>query len=164
MHGADIVSIIFRLINFVALIGLFFYLFKQYVLQTVTLQISKKNQKLADLALQNQLLKEQTKAMDFAIAEQQALSRGLLQKIELWRTLVTHYAVARNEEKKRYELSIADRTRKQELFIELKDVEKRALVPALEKVTNILEERYASKAAGQSYITTIVHHLEKNNA
>ena len=162
MHGANIVSIIFRLINCAALIGLGFYLFKQYMLQTIKLHISKKNQKLADLALQNQLLKEQAKSMDFAIAEQQALSRGLLQKIELWRTLVAHYITQRNEEKKRYELALANKAHKQKLFIELKDLEKRALLPALEKAANIVEDRYASTAAGQSFIAAIVHNLEKN--
>ena len=162
MHVPEIVSIIFRLINFGGLIALGAYLFKRFALSDIQLQISKKQQRLADLSLQNQLLKEQAKAMDFTLAEQQSVSRGLLQKIDLWQSLVSHHMVERDQEKASRQLLLAQKTKIQQDYIALQDVQKKALLPAINKARVALIADYQAMPLGQSYIEYIVKKMEKS--
>lgn len=163
MHTPDIVSIIFRLINFGALIGLGIYLFKRFALNDIRLQISKKQQKLADLSLQNQLLKEQAKSMDFTLAEQQSVSRGLLQKIDLWAMLISHQENAREQEKIARQQALTQKMQTQQAYIALRDTQKKALVPAIDKARIILASHYQAMPLGQSYIAQIIKKIEKSS-
>ena len=162
MHRAEVVSIVFILINFGVLIGLGIFLFKKYVLSSITLQISKRQQKLADLALQTQLLKEQAKRMDFTIAEQSLVSHGLLQKIDLWKTLVSQSMLEREQKKVERELVLVQKMKTQQLYIELHYAQKKALLPAIEKAKEVLVNHYKAMPLGQSFIIEIVKHMEKS--
>lgn len=162
MHGADIVSIVFKLINFGALIALGIYLFRRFALSGIKLQMAKRQQKLADLALQTQLLKEQAKAMDFTLAEQQSVSRGLLQKIDLWHSLVAHYMLERDQERIAREVALANKMKVQQAYIELHEVQKKALLPAIKKSRDALAQQYTAMPLGQSFISEIVRHMEKS--
>jgi hypothetical protein len=163
MHIPEIVSIAFKLINFAALITLGIYLFKRFALPDIQLQISKKQQKQADLFLQNQLLKEQAKAMDFTIAEQQSVSRGLLQKIDLWKSLIAHHNLEQDKEKKARYLSLAQKATTQQSYIALKHVEKKALLPALEQARKDLIHDYQAMPLGQSFIANVIEKIEKSS-
>lgn len=162
MQESDIVSIVFRLLNFGALIALGIYLFKRYLLGSITLQIAKRQQKLADLSLQNQLLKDQTKAMDFTFAEQQAVSRVLLQKIDVWKALVSQRMLERDQEKVMYESALAQRMKTQQAYLALCSAQKRALLPAIDKAREALIVNYNAAPLGQSFISEIVKHMEKS--
>lgn len=162
MHTTNIVAIVFRLINFGAFIALAVYLFKNYALSGITLQISKRQQKLADLALQNQRLKEQTKTTESSIANEQTVSHGLLQKIDLWKTLVSQHMLERDQEKESRESALVNKVKHQQTYIELRDAQKKALLPAIEKAREALMVNYTAQPLGQSFINTIVKHMEKS--
>lgn len=163
MHGAEVIAIVFKLINFGVLMVGGGYLFKRYLLQDIKLQISKRQQKLADLALQNQLLKEQGKAMEFAIAEQQSVSRSLLQKIDLWKSLVSHHMQLREQEKNIRRSALTQKMKSQQMYIALQDAQKKALLPAIKKAGDVLTANYAATPLGQSFIRLIVKHMEKSS-
>ena len=164
MHATEIVSVIFRLINFGAFICVGVYLFKKHVLAGIKLQITKRQQKLADLALQNQLLKEQAKSMDLAFAQQEAVYRELMHKIDLWKNMVAHRASERDQERIGRQQVLTERVHKQQAYIQLRDAQQRALLPAIERARELLEVHYAAMPLGNSYMADIVKHMEKNKS
>lgn len=162
MQVAEYISIAFRLINFGALIALGVYLFKRHVLSSIQLHIAKREQKLVDLSLQNHLLKEQAKAMESNLADQRTVSHQLLQKIDLWSTLVAQYAQEREQEKNSYEQALVRKMILQSNCIEIHDAQRKALLPAIEQARAELKRHYEAESLGRSFITEIVVHMEKS--
>jgi len=162
MSVAEYIAIAFKLINFGVLIGLGVYLFKRYALSSIHLHIAKREQKLADLALQTYLLKEQAKAMELVVADQRAVGHGLLQKIDLWNTLVAQYALEREQQKVLYEEALSKKMILQSNYIEMHEAQKKALLPAIAHARIHLEKQYVSLPAGRSFISELMSHMEKS--
>lgn len=157
----DVSTILFKLINFGALIALGVYLFRKLALSDIQLHIVKREQKIADLSLQNQLLKEQAKAMDITLADQQSQGQELLKKIDLWQSFVAHQLHEAEEENHTRELVLSHKVKMQHDFLQLADAQRKALLPAIDKARGVLAVRYQAVAPGQAYMNEIMHYLEK---
>src|SRR5579885_420517 len=132
--GETTISIIFKLLNFAVLIGLFVYLFKNYFLDSIKEQMNAKEQFLADLKHQKEALKEQQKKLEQQIEAQDIVCADFGNKIEY----------------QAHQLSV-------------EKIEKIIEPQALEHAKATLEKEFTAAPAGQRFIEQLINYMERGS-
>lgn len=85
----DIIAIVFKLINFAALLGVSLYLFKKHVMPDLLINIEKKKETENSLFLQQALLEKQQLNLDILLKEDSLQCEDFRLKIDEWKKVVT---------------------------------------------------------------------------
>jgi hypothetical protein len=85
----DIIAIVFRLINFTALLGVSLYLFKKHVMPDLLMDIENKKEAENSLFLQQGLLEKQQLNLDILLKEDALQCEKFRLKIDEWKKVVT---------------------------------------------------------------------------
>src|SRR5438445_13626783 len=85
----EIIAVIFRLINFIALIGIGFFLFKKYILPDLHASIIRKKEDQNALSAQQTTLEKQQLHLDALLKEDSLLCAEFRLKIDKWKKAVT---------------------------------------------------------------------------
>jgi|GEM_PF-1863821 len=95
----DIIAIIFRLINFAALVGGSLFLFKKHVMPDLLLEIEKKKNAEESLFLQQAILEKQQRALDTLLKKESLQCEQFRLKIDEWKRVVAIEANEREKER-----------------------------------------------------------------
>ena len=108
----DIVAVVFRLINFVALIGVAFFLFKKHLMPDLLMSIATKKNDLDYLATQQTALEKQQLNLDALLKEDALMCESFRLKIDEWKKVALAKAELQEKEHKdtinKYNQRIAD--------------------------------------------------------
>ena len=105
----NIVAILFRLINFIALLGVGFFLFKKYILPNLLASIIRKKEHQTSLSEQQTVLEKQQLALDAFLKEDFLLCAEFRSKIDEWKQVIT--LESEFHEKERNKILIASKKR-----------------------------------------------------
>ncbi|HLW73293.1 MAG TPA: hypothetical protein VKR54_04575 [Candidatus Babeliales bacterium] len=84
----DIIAIVFRLINFIALIGIGFFVFKKYIMPDLLLSLTRKKENQDFLFAQQAALEKQQLNLDALLKEDSVMCQEFRTKIDVWKKAV----------------------------------------------------------------------------
>lgn len=97
----DIIAIVFKLINFIALIGIGFFLFKKYIMPDLILSLTRKKEDQDFLFAQQAALEKQQVNLDTFLKEDSVMCQQFREKIDIWKKAVAleseHYEKERTD-------------------------------------------------------------------
>lgn len=152
-------SIIFTFVNFGALVALGIYLFRRYSLADIKQAIADKFALMDQLKDRKDTLRLQQRELEHQLADQEALSKELLIKLDRWKQAHQHMVEERQQEQEQIYQSNRVHLEKQALYNARNRVYKQIMPLALERATKELTEHFAGE--GKSYIKSIVHSIER---
>lgn len=112
-----IVSIFFRLFNFAIVVYLLGYIFKKYLLPSLSIQFSTYTSYLPILKNKLKKLSERVDKIDVETVQQEKLSQELLEKIKIWKKNASQQEEYRLKEQELINKNIINRLEAQERFI-----------------------------------------------
>ena len=153
---------IFKLINFVLIIGIFVYVFYRYIKGFIIRHIADRDQFIRLLkGAKKQLIEEQAVLLE-EIEEQKKLGRYLVDHIEEWqKASQVYYATQKNERMKLKEM-LQIKRKKQEEYHRKMSVFFATLPFALKNAQDKLKEEFHDQAKANGYIDNIMQSLKSN--
>jgi F0F1-type ATP synthase membrane subunit b/b' len=160
--NAEIIAIIFRVINFLVLIALGIYAFKKYALELIRADMSAEQEHLDGIKARAQELQQEKRDLEKGIKEDARACSLLREKITTWHSVAEQESHAfRAEREGRIEI-VKGRAEKQAQAIELYR-RQRVIVPAaIEKAQTLLEKTFASKDRAHSYVQQVIAKMEES--
>jgi len=161
---SEIVAIFFRLVNFIALIGVGFFLFKKYGMPDLLLSIARKQNKQDSLYAQQIALEKQQHNLDKLLKEESLQCQEFRAKIDVWEKDVT--LERERYEKKRHDITQAVIKQKvhnalQEERQQLKALVTDALITDMQKsVTHYFQDPHH----GNEYLNSILHFMNERSS
>lgn len=163
MFDDSIVTILFRLINFVALIALAIVLFKRYFLSDITEKIDQEEVEKDTLRHNIIILEQQGNALSDNMIEQEQLCLKLSDRVEQW-----HHVFNQEIEKKRKDnldlrIKTAERNEMQKKMI-TQDRLMAAIIPqAIEQVQTTLIKKFSAPDKNKNFVFDIIDHIKKRS-
>lgn len=114
---STIVSIFFRLFNFAIVVYLLCYIFKKYLLPSLSIQFSTYTSYLPILKNKLKKLSERVDKIDVETVQQEKLSQELLEKIKIWKKNNSEQEEGRLKEQELINKNIINRLETQERLI-----------------------------------------------
>ncbi len=152
----------FKLLNLCALFALFFYIFKQYILDGVRGNIIKEKQ--AEEAAQTKvlILEQKGKELVHATFTQEQYTRYLLEKADQWRQRSEF-----EHEKSQHELQLLraatlTRTEQQAKTIETERLLKIVIPQAVTEARDTLQTMYEDQKKGAAYLQNLIVFMKKS--
>ncbi|HZW61697.1 MAG TPA: hypothetical protein VFF04_05730 [Candidatus Babeliales bacterium] len=161
--GETTISIIFKLLNFAVLIGLFVYLFKNYFLDSIKEQMNAKEQFLADLKHQKEALKEQQKKLEQQIEAQDIVCADFGNKIERWQAAVHEEEIKKQKMREQLHAKLTKKIEYQAHQLSVEKIEKIIEPQALEHAKATLEKEFTAAPAGQRFIEQLINYMERGS-
>ncbi len=157
----DIIVIAFKLINFAALIGVGFFLFKKHVLPDLLLSIARKKNKQDSLFLQQTNLEKQQFNLDIQLKEDAAQCEAFRAKIDEWKKVVAqqHNQLTKEHEymvvlvRKRMEHTATQREQKR-----IQKIVAHAVVAQLQKS---LSQYFEKPQESSEYLNSIIDFMNE---
>jgi uncharacterized protein YicC (UPF0701 family) len=162
MSKHEIVSIIFRLINFAITIGAGFYLFKRYGLSLIQDRLKQKKDQLDALNAQTLSLEQEHQNLTSQQKYQTILFEQLKFKLSLWNTAFEKLIQERKSEKNDIKAQLDQKVYVLNNHLEKISLEHQVFPKAIEQSRDILEKKFASQAAGKRYLKPILTHIKKS--
>lgn len=155
-------SIIFRLLNFVVLIGLGIFWYRRSVRATMLDLKKKKEDRFTDLIQENNNLILDKKRLEHEQQKQQQEAQHHLERIAAWRTSVEASNAAQKKEYELLQEKVKARLVLQEKNWKADLLHKIVLEPTLKKTELILEKKFNLAKNNSEYVSLIVGYLEKS--
>ncbi|MCX5922717.1 MAG: hypothetical protein NTX86_05330 [Candidatus Dependentiae bacterium] len=161
MLGSDLISIFFRLLNFIILIVAGVYLFKRYAVGAIQNLIIERQQKIDDTKQEIVLLKRQELRCEQELVDQQVAYQELGKKVEQWHQQVA--AVARESEKQTLALNRALQhvSVVQNQYMVARQVKRLVLPQALSDARLVMIKEFAAPEKGELFVAQIIKHVER---
>lgn len=160
--SSEVVSVIFRLLNFGVACGVGAYVFKKNLLPGIKEKIAEQELAVRTMEQRNQDLLTQKKTVEREINEQEELGRKLYDQIKLWSFSFEKERARICQERADLDKNIEQRAREQ-AENKLKDrVQMRILKQALAGAREELSNRYASESEGKRMIADIISYMRKD--
>ena len=156
----DIIVIVFKLINFIALIGIAFFLFKKHILPNLLLSIARKKNKQDSLLLQQANLEKQQLNLDILLKEDAAQCEQFRAKIDEWKTVVAH---EHNQLKKEHEnllILVRKRVEHTALQREQQRIQKIVAHTVIERLQKNLSDHFEKPQESSQYLDSIIAFYE----
>src|SRR5579872_3810288 len=159
----DIVAIIFRIINFISVIGLGIFLFKKYVAADIWDMIRRKKDAHQALIDEQAVLEHKQTELNRLLKEESVLCVEIRVKIDTWKESVEQESALLAQ--KRYELKVTaahaiahravhkENSRVQTIVID-------ALIPELEES---LSDYFHHKEHGTEYINALINFMDAHH-
>jgi hypothetical protein len=155
------VAIAFKFINFFAIIGLGFYIFKKYLKTDLLFSIAKKEADYQDLIAQQSTLENKQHELDFLIKQQLIQCQDLRSKIDEWSKaiLLEHD----KQKKEQNDLIAAIKKRATEIaekkqYQHVQNVILKTVIVDLEKS---LIDHFKNPQKSSNYVDAIVHFMNE---
>ncbi len=152
----NIVSVVFRLINFFALIGLFVYLFKKHAMPEVSFAINKDIADHDFLHTQQISLEKQQAALDALLKEEALLCQQFKTKIDEWNRIVTQNNEQREQERNQDLTALKKRTADRTEQIAHNRIQNQIIDAVVVDTEKSLTHHFSQDASGKEYLNGIL--------
>jgi hypothetical protein len=160
--NGEIIAIIFRLINFSALIALCVYFFKKYGLEVIRADMSAEQERLDGLRARAAELQQEKRNLEKGIKEDARACSLLKEKITTWHIVAESESDAhRADRDKRIEI-VKKRAEQQAQAIEFYRAQRIMVPAALEKARTLLESKFAAKNRVHDYVQQVIATMEES--
>ena len=160
MNNGQIILIVFRLINFAVLIGIFWYLWRRFGKQYVQAGYDQQQDHLDTLARTHTVLRKEATSIKKTISGEDEERSSLKERLFMWRQAVSneHASLQEHLDKRREQL---DRRLKEQiqrvaeyrLYQAVRD-------EAIKEVRDQLSQQYAAKASQEMFVARIIQKME----
>ena len=154
--SSEIISTIFRFLNFGVTCGVGVYVFKKYLLPDFKGKIAEQRAALQSMAQRNQELLDQKNAVTREISEQEELGRTLYDQIKLWSFSFAQERARRDSEQKVLTQQVEHRAQVQAQNKMHSKLQKFVLEQALAGARQDLAVRFSSEQEGRRFLASIV--------
>lgn len=163
MLNETFVSVFFRLLNFIVLIGLAAFIFKRYFRKSIEESIEQK--RLEEINVGNQIrdLEHRSKNLSEEIVRQEQLCEYLIEKTAQWKQAFEHQTQDLLKEQKKLAVQAQLKTDKQAEIITRERLTKAVIPIALEQTTQKLKDLYADPKNNKDFIDPIIGYMEKSS-
>ncbi len=158
--GESLVSLFFRLLNFILLGSLGIYLFKRYGLSVIHARIKEKESALAQLKQQRDTLKGTMRSLEHQRFDQDLIAAQLSAKIERWQRVYQTRERVRYEEKQRLITLLTKKIHEQTRNNELATVQRRVFPVALLESRKQLTQSFQNPEKGDDFIQHLLSFME----
>jgi len=158
----EVISIIFRVINFFAFGFLIYYVFKKYQLITLKEKFAEKHALFDDLEKQQINLIEENEIVSNEIKDQDKLFEMLKNKINTWNNVREENEKTLQEKLEKIKEAYKKRVEKQTEHIHEQKLLKEVLPVVIEGTYKQLEDKFSKKDASETFLKDIVSYMEKN--
>lgn len=157
----EIVAVVFKLINFFALIGVSFFLFKKYILPDLLASIIRKKENHNALCAQQATLEKQQLHLDALLKEDSLLCAEFRSKIDEWKKVVT--LESESYEKERNKTLIASNERATTIATQrehnrVQKIVTQAVVTDLQKSLTL---HFKNQQQSSEYLNSILHFMDE---
>lgn len=161
MFDESLVSIIFRLINFGALIGLGVYVFKRYFLHDIIEKINQEGLEKESLRHQVQELDDKSNVLSGEIVEQEQLCHKLSERVEQWHHFFNEDIERKRKENQEFHAKAVERLEKQKKFLEQELMMNEVFPQAMDQIKLQLMKDFSDPAKNKNFLADIIGHIEK---
>jgi len=160
--GETLINVFFRLLNFVVLVGVLRYLYKQYVYGAVQRDFEADEKKVAILAQQKDAYYQQEQFLKQEIQNQDRLVTHLHKKLAQWNEAAQQIERENSEMHDTLQAALRKKAVVQSEHIAHYMLERRALPQAMHELETSLAEYFRDAKRGDNYMKSVVNHLEKD--
>jgi hypothetical protein len=158
----EIITVLFRLLNFAVLAYGLHYVYIHYICSAVRNSIGAAERKVAILAQQKDAYYQQEQFVAQEIQDQEKTVSRLIEKLEQWRIATDDAERAQSEEHARLELVLRKKVAVQSEHIGQYMLERRALPHAMHELRISMADHFKSDKRGGAYIASVVNHIDKD--
>lgn len=162
MGDPRIIAIVFRLINFGIVIGIFAYVFKAKLLDLIKSQINEEHKHADSLEKRAHQLKAEKQQVEDGIKQDAVSCAQLKDKVDAWRAAAQAELVALDEQKKHRIGQLQERAQAQAQQIEQHRAQKTIAPQALVHAKKQLIADFASHKDTDAYMQRIIADWERS--
>lgn len=160
---SNIVAIVFRILNFIVLIGVGIFLFRRYVLPGLKADYNKDKAFKKSLAEQKRLLEERSYELDMRYAQQTIKGDYLKERVIQWQESIAHKKQMRAQEKEQRLYQLTQIYKKQYEHIEKDAIKKQVVPQAFDRACSLLVHEYAQTSAGQQALSSLIQQVQEKS-
>lgn len=164
MSKHEVVSIIFRLINFAITVGAGYYLFKRYGLSLIQDKIKQKKDYLDELDHQAAVIADTHQNLISQQKYQTILFEQLKFKLSLWNTAYQKMLGTRKNEKDEIKKKLEQKVHMQNSYLAQQSLKRQIFVKAIDQARTILENKFMTPSSGKKYLNPILIHIKKSTS
>lgn len=153
--------IIFRILNFIALMTVSAYFFKRYAYPTIRDNQSRKKMALLELEQEKELLATQQEAIDAHSRKQEATRTALLERLKIWRDAFDHEKQVRLHGRNQMRERLREQLVISEHHAQQKRIEQKLIPDAIARAREHLSMRFADPKQAERYLTDLKVFMEK---
>ena len=154
--------VIFKFLNFAALMGLFVFIFKKYFRSDIEAAIEHEHLVEVNLNTRISEMEHRSSELSEDIIKQKKLCEYLIARTAEWKVAFEKDVEQRRHEQKELQKQAAKRAEQQVQTIAHERMIKSVLPKALEYAHNQLTESFKSPAQGKGFVQDILNHMEKS--
>jgi F0F1-type ATP synthase membrane subunit b/b' len=162
MEFGEIVSFIFRVLNFAALAALVIYIFRSRFLAQMKSKIREKEVFWQNLKNNKTTLVKQQKELDEEIAWQDSYAQELLAKINKWHEQVHILYDLEKKKHSVYSLQIEQRALTQEKYYQLQILVSHVAACAFQRAQEDLSIMFSDETKASAYLDKLIMSLQKS--
>jgi hypothetical protein len=162
MFGESITTVLFRLLNFAALMGLFAFLFKKYMQKGIEQSIEQ--ERLDEINMNNHIIEVDHCSSDLSIkiSNQEKLCRHLIKQADQWKVVFDKELREKKHQQHTMQLQLVDRAKRQAQAIAHERMIQAILPQALAQAQEQLEASFAHESKSKAFVTDIIRHIKKS--
>lgn len=155
------VAIVFKLINFFAIIGLGFYIFKKYLKTDLLFFIAKKETDHQDLLTQQTMLEHKQRDLDLLIKEETIQCQDFRSKIDQWNATVL--LEQDKQEKKQSNLTFVIKKHKKDIAVKKENQRQQGIIlnAVIADLEKSLTNDFKTSQKSSDYLDAIVHFMNE---
>jgi hypothetical protein len=157
----DIIVIAFKLINFVTLLGVGFFLFKKHVLPGLLLSIARKKNKQDSLFLQQDSLEKQQRNLDILLQEDAAQCENFRTNIDEWKKVVSQEHNKLTKEHENMLVVLRKRREHTATQREQKRIQNIVAHTVTQQLQTSLSDHFAKTKKSSEYLDAIIDFMNK---
>ncbi len=160
----QVVNIVFRLLNFVAIISLAVYVFKAYVLDLVKQQMADQEATERGMQLQRDAMARRQEEITGEIDQDAQLCMELKQRVDRWRRVIDTQQAQQKKEQEKCMQRLQQALQKKVERLVYNRVLKKVMPRALADARAQLGEKYCDAQQGRLFTNAIIAHLERRGS
>lgn len=158
----DIIVVAFKLINFAALIGVGFFLFKKHILPDLLLSIARKKNKQDSLFAQQTSLEKQQLQLDIQLKEDAAQCQAFRNNIDEWKKTVAQENNILKKEHESMLLFLQKRAKHAAAQREQHRIQKIVAHTVVEKLEKSLSHHFKKTEESARYLDSIINFMNES--
>ena len=151
-----LVAVIFRFINFFALIALGIFFFKRYVLTDILLKIAQKKAYLETLFAQQAMLEKEQLILNEYLKEDAQLCEKFKMKIDEWKSVIIQEHAIQDQEYLRLQETLKQRALNRALYKKETETKKAVIDSVVARLENSLTDYFKDPSYADEYLENIL--------
>lgn len=160
MLHESFINIFFRVINFVVILGLAYYLYKRYFKNRIDDKMTQKEALLKGLEEQGYFLEGKAHDFEMQLKEQEVTGNLLKQKLQDWNEAVQQDHHKRDQEQRLYSDQANERVQEKNKILAQHALQKAVLPDVLEQARNELKIQFNASSHSKKYVGDIIQRLQ----